>query len=390
MGYAARPPEALCEVERCLKEAYAGKRCLVTGGFGFLGGHLARRLIAYGAEVMVLDIDTTPERPSQLNLGKNPIRNRANIACADVRDAAAVHDVLRSDFNHVFHLAAYSIIEMAAADPLGAIGTNTMGIVNILEAIRNRAKLYEPPIVVLASTDKVYGETSESSYVEETPLNGVGIYDAAKLAADVMARTYGEVYKLPTVVLRFCNLFGPYDFNTSYRLIPRALAAFYSGRQPEPPVLYYDSLEHTRDYLYVGDAVRALLLLGSSEACRGGVFNAPSCFHASTPEVLKLLIEVAASEERHYDRTRAAQILTNGIRVEVRQEPTVIAIKRQQMNAVKIEEATGFKPSVGKLEALVRTVRFYRAYYSRCKRIRRAERSLSSRRHISPKSTKQQ
>jgi len=139
-------------------------------------------------------------------------------------DAAAVRALIASRrFTHIFHFAAYAtVIERAARNPYETIGSNTMAWVNLLEAVRVSGR--NPEAVLLASTDKVYGDCGGEEYDEErTPLRGIGVYDAAKLAADVFSRTYHDVYGLPTVTLRLCNIFGPFDFNTEFRLVPRTL-----------------------------------------------------------------------------------------------------------------------------------------------------------------------
>src|SRR5690606_35931357 len=120
------------------------------------------------------------------------------------------------------------------------------------------------PVIIYSSTDKVYGEAEILPYTENSLLGGVGVYDAAKLAADIFAGTYDKALGVSTIVLRMCNLFGPYDFNCDYRLIPKALRNILrDGRAPE---LYSASQEHFRDYCYVEDAVRAFLLLAQRES----------------------------------------------------------------------------------------------------------------------------
>jgi nucleoside-diphosphate-sugar epimerase len=238
-----------------------------------------------------------------------------------------------------------------------------MGLVNILEAARG---LKVRPISIFhASTDKVYGEMNDEPYEEEkTPLRGIGVYDGAKLAADVFARTYHEVFGLPTVVLRMCNLFGPSDFNTGYRLIPRAMHSLYGAAQPKGPELYFDSIEHWRDYLYIDDCIRAILLLAHTPECRGQVFNLAAAKFTSTPHLLKSIVDVAYELEKEIDPARAEAILHNGISVRVRaSNPNVLTITKQRLNGDKIKRMTDFEPSVDFMEGLRRTARAYRAHF---------------------------
>jgi nucleoside-diphosphate-sugar epimerase len=344
---------------------YEGKNALVTGGFGFIGSHMTKALVELGANVTVFDIRTDADRDSLLNDRGSNLREKVSIVTGDLSDVKAVREAISSgNYHFIFNFAAYAtVIEKAVENPYETVQANTMGLVNILESARG-LKL-RPTRIFHASTDKVYGEMEGEPYDEEkTALRGIGVYDGAKLAADVFARTYHEVFGLPTVVLRMCNIFGPSDFNTGYRLIPRAMRNLYADPEPKGPELYFDAIEHWRDYLHVDDCVRAILLLGFRHECRGEVFNLAATKYASTPEMLKAVVQVAYGIEREYDQQRADQILANGISVKVRIEPpTVHAIKKQRLNGDKLTRVTGFEPVIGLMEGLERTARAYRAHF---------------------------
>jgi nucleoside-diphosphate-sugar epimerase len=344
---------------------YEGKNALVTGGFGFIGSHMTKALVELGANVSVFDINTDPGRDSLLNERAHNLRDKVHIVTGDLADAKAVREaVCGGNFHFIFNFAAYAaVIEKAVENPYETIQANTIGLVNILESARG-LKL-RPTRIFHASTDKVYGEMDGEPYDEEkTPLRGIGVYDGAKLAADVFARTYHEIYGLPTVVLRMCNIFGPSDFNTNYRLIPRAMRSLFAEVQPKGPELYFDALEHWRDYLHVDDLIRAVLLLGFRHECRGEVFNLAATKFVSTPELLKTVVQVAYEIEREFDADRADAILANGIAVKVRAgNPGVIAIKKQRLNGDKITRVTGFEPVIPLHEGLERTVRAYRTHF---------------------------
>ncbi|MFA5137956.1 MAG: NAD(P)-dependent oxidoreductase [Elusimicrobiota bacterium] len=343
------------------RERYEGKETLVTGAFGFLGGHVCEALCGLGARVTALDIQTGPERPSLLN----KFRGRVAIETLDMTDAAAVRALIASRrFSRIFHFAAYAtVIERAARNPYETIGSNTMAWVNLLEAVR--ASGAEPEAVLLASTDKVYGDSGGEEYDEErTPLKGIGVYDAAKLAADVFSRTYHDVYGLPTVTLRLCNIFGPFDFNTEFRLVPRTLEGLYGCEPMRAPELYADSLGHERDYLYVSDAVRAFLLAASEPACRGETFNLKGVRNIGTPEMLEALLRTAAELERGIDAERCRAL--EAVRVRRTERPSdlrVVVISKQHVSGRKFREAVGFVPEVDFAEGLRRTVRFYRSHF---------------------------
>lgn len=343
-----------------------GRRVLVTGGFGFLGSHTTRALAEAGAEVTCLDILTAPRRPSLVNAPEAGLRRRVRVATVDMTEPSAVRRVVdRGGFHAVFHFAAYAaVVEKAVTAPLETIRSNTMAWVNLLEALRLRAP--RPEAVVFASTDKVYGDNSGRPYDEErTPLQGIGVYDSAKLAADLFARTYHEAYGLPTITVRMCNVFGPWDFNTGYRLVPRTLEGLY-GRSPmRPPEVYDDSLSHRRDYVFVDDAVRALLLLACEPRCRGEVYNLRCCRNLSTPRMLAAVLRTAVRVERGLRPERAAAMARLEVVERARSTGASLkTIERQHLKSRKIQEALGFEPLVGFEEGLDRTVRFYRDYYA--------------------------
>jgi nucleoside-diphosphate-sugar epimerase len=344
---------------------FAGKRALVTGAFGFVGGHLARALHAAGAEVIALDLDTSPGRCSQLNmLG---LRHSMQIALSDITDRRAIQGIVtRGQFDHIFHIAAgATVIEKALHDPYETIMANTMGFVNIAEAVR-LLPAEQRPVIIYSSTDKVYGEAEILPYTEDSLLGGVGVYDAAKLAADIFAGTYDKALGVPTIVLRMCNLFGPYDFNSDYRLIPKALRNIF--RDGQAPELYAASQEHFRDYCYVEDAVRAFLLMAQCKGCHGRVYNLPGTHYCATPEVLREVVETVGElqdEARRHDAdsTLARLEWRRDIQV-VPSDPNLITISKQHLDGTRIGREAGFAPQTEFTDGLRRTALFYNWYFN--------------------------
>lgn len=347
-----------------LNEFFDAKNVLVTGGFGFVGGHVTKRLVDLGANVTVVDINTDPQRDSIMNCASMDLRSKVLVQKADVVDVNAMKEIIHEGrFHFIFHFAAYaSVIEKAVSAPYDTIMANTMGWVNVLEACRTAN--HKPNMIFLSSTDKVYGEMEGDSYTEHlTPLRGIGVYDSAKLAADVFSRTYHEAFGLPTVTLRMCNIYGPYDFNMGYRLLPKAMANIFGNPEPTAPELYFDAIEHHRDYLYVDDLVTAILLLAHGKKCRGEVYNLSAGTYLPTPQMLKTIVEQAVQVEKEFDSGRAETILNNGISIHVRSTgATVHAITKQHLNGSKIEDATGFRSQADFLSSLRETIRFYRNY----------------------------
>jgi len=345
---------------------YRGKKVLVTGAFGFVGSHLCKRLVHARAQVTAADINVCEDRASLIN--DEQLRSRVDVVAVDMASVASVRELVTGrPFDVIFHLAACSVVEQAAERPYDAIQLNTMGLVHLLEMLRitgqdSGARL---PTLVLSSTDKVYGDLNGNpSCNEQSPLQGLGVYDAAKLAADVFAQAYHRAFRYPAVVIRLCNVFGPCDFNTDYRVIPRALRRLFERPEPKPPILYANAVEHQRDYLYIDDAATALLMVGANPACQGEVFNVSAACCWKTPDLLNEVVNCAARLEERFDQDRAMLIRQNSLTI-YPENPAVIAIKRQHLDGGKIEQATGFRPAVTFAEGLDRTVEYYRDYFSR-------------------------
>lgn len=350
-----------------LRKAFRDQAVLVTGGMGFIGSHLSVELVRRGAHVTVLDLSTEPQRESLLNLEGCHLREQIRVVEGDIADAAFVRDLIaRGKYRYVFNLAAgATVIERAVADPVKTVESNTTALVNLLEAVRQAPQ--PPQAVFQASTDKVYGDANGEPYDEDrTPLQSVGLYDCSKLAADILARAWFSVFGVPTVVLRLCNIFGPWDFNSGYRLVPRAMKALFGGDQPQPPELYFESLEHQRDYLFIDDCVRAILLLAACPRAHGQAFNLPGCCHLSTPEMCRAIIDAAVQVEQRFDPARAEIIRKNGVALKLtNHQPQVITIKVQRCTGEKLRQVTRFVPRSLLPEALVRTAQACRDYYRR-------------------------
>ena len=339
---------------------WSGKRALVTGAFGFLGGHLCRALHVAGAHVVALDKCASPLRDSQLN--STDLRAHLEIVEADITDRAAMQELIATgNFDFIFHLAAgATVIEKALSNPYETILANTMGFVNLAEGARLLPE-EKRPVILYSSTDKVYGEAKVLPYTEESDLGGVGVYDSAKLSADIFAGTYHKALGVPTIVLRMCNLFGPYDFNIDYRLIPKALRNIF--RDGEGPELYLNALEHFRDYIYVEDAARAFLMLAQRKSCRGRVYNLPGIHHAATPDVLSTLVEIVTTMQdderaRRPDSAFANLKWSRSIRV-AKSDPKLIVISKQHLDGSRIRAEADFEPLVAFKDGLKSTVRFY-------------------------------
>jgi len=225
-------------------------RYLISGADGFLGANLAQRLIENGHDVF----GSALNRKGHTSLDALGLDIR--LEYGDVRDrefCERMVNAYRPDV--VFHLAAVSIVSLAAQDPARAIGTNVMGTVNVLEACKRGGV----GRVIVASSDKAYGDHGGVPYTEDMALKPTGVYEVSKAAADHVARLYGAV------VTRCANLFGPGDLNWS-RLVPGSCMRAVRG---QAPAINAGAWDFRREWLDVDSAVDAYILLASDSVATG-------------------------------------------------------------------------------------------------------------------------
>ena len=316
---------------------------LVSGAHGFVGSHLARALLEHGEAVRVLDrpeprlADVGGERLSGLDLLE--IRGEVELVEADLRDAEAVMAAIEGS-DAVFHLAAQTIVGVARESPLETFEVNVRGAWNVFEACR----AHGVERVVFASSDKAYGSSPELPYREDFPLRGAFPYDASKVAADTIARSYAIAYGLPLAVTRFANVYGGGDLNFS-RLVPETVVALLDGRSP---VIRSDGSPE-RDFLHVDDAVAAYLAIAGAlgDGAVGEAFNAGGERPHSVREVVGLIVAAAGA----------------GIEPDFRGAGNLDGeIDRQYVDSSKLRELTGWRPEVELGDGLRRTLEWYREH----------------------------
>lgn len=268
--------------------SWRGVPVLVTGADGFIGSWVAERLLDEGAEVVILKRD----RPAKSRLRIDGVEQRCSVALGDLSDHSALLRVMNEyGVETVFHLAAQAIVAVANRSPLSTFETNVRGTYNLLEAAR-----LAPTVtgVVVASSDKAYGEHEDLPYREDAKLQPRFPYDTSKAAADLIARSYAETYELPVAVTRLANVYGGGDFNFS-RLVPDTVRAILAG---ERPVVRSDGTPE-RDFIYAADAVDAYLAVAaglSDDANRGLAFNAGAGRPWPVLEIVNTLLEVSGSD----------------------------------------------------------------------------------------------
>ena len=309
---------------------------LVTGGTGLVGSWLVRRLVESGADVVCLVRDWVPQ--SEL-IASHQI-DKVRTVRGDVREQPLLERVLGEyEIDTVIHLAAQTIVTIANRNPVSTFETNIRGTWCLLEACRRSPRVKQ---VVVASSDKAYGDQETLPYSEKMPLQGRHPYDVSKSCADLIAQTYAETYDLPVVISRCGNFFGGGDLNWN-RIIPGTIRSVLRGLRP---VIRSDG-KYIRDYFYVEDGAVAYMLLAEQlaekpELC-GNAFNFS---YENQIDVLGIVQKIL----KLMDCTLEPEILN--------QAPNEIL--HQYLSAEKARQMLAWQPQYSLEEGLVKTINWYR------------------------------
>jgi nucleoside-diphosphate-sugar epimerase len=302
-------------------------RVLVTGGAGFIGSHLARRLVADGHEVRVLDNFSTGNRDNLAPLG-----DAVEIVEGDMQSYERVHNAVR-DCEVVFHQAALPSVPRSIQDPLTSNAVNVIGTLNLLLASRDSGVRR----VVFASSSSTYGADKTLPKREDLPSQPISPYAVAKLAGEGYCRSFSQVYALETVSIRYFNVFGPrQDPLSQYAaVIPKFITALLDGT---PPVVFGDG-EQSRDFTYIDNVVEANLLAASAEGVSGQTFNVACGERISLNRLLDDLREIL------------------GVDLEARYlDPRPGDVMHSLADISKARELLGYEPAIDFSEGLRRTV----------------------------------
>ena len=227
----------------------------VTGGTGLVGSWLIRRLIDAGADVVCLVRDWVP----QSEFVRAKLIDQVKVVRGDIRDREIIERTLGEyEINTVIHLAAQTIVTIANRNPISTFETNIAGTWNLLESCRRSPSVKQ---IVIASSDKAYGDQETLPYDESTPLQGQHPYDVSKSAADLIANTYAVSFDLSVAITRCGNFYGGGDLNWN-RIIPGTIRSILRGQNP---IIRSDG-EYIRDYFFVEDGAAAYMLLAEKLA----------------------------------------------------------------------------------------------------------------------------
>lgn len=268
------------------------KRVLVTGANGFLGSHLSISLIKEGASITGI-IKEDP-KDSYLKITLKQINGHGiKLIKSDIADFHSTLNIFKRYKPDVcLHVAAQPIVGIANKSPLPTFESNIKGTWNILEI----ARLCLTKAVVVASSDKAYGEHKKLPYKEDAALQALHPYDSSKACTDILTRCYAHTYGLRTAVTRCANIYGPGDFNFS-RIIPDTVRSLLLNKNP---VIRSDGTP-LRDYIFIEDAVNAYLIL-ARKLCDGGVkpgeaFNFGTGKPISVLSLVKKMLSIAQKSD---------------------------------------------------------------------------------------------
>jgi len=307
------------------------RRCLVTGGAGFIGSHLVEALCGRGDEVRVIDNLSTGHRE---NLAR--VEDRIAFIRADLNDPAALEEAVRGA-EVVFHLAALPSVPRSVEDPLSANRANVDATVGLLWQAR-RAGVRR---VIYAASSSAYGNSPELPRDESALPDPLSPYAASKVAGEFYCRAFWQCYGLETVSLRYFNIFGPrQDPASQYAAaIPRFIAAML---RDEPPTVYGDG-EQSRDFTYVENAVRANLLAADRPEAVGRTFNIGSGTATTVNGVIAAINRILGKDlSATFAPPRPG---------DVRHSLADISLARKYL---------GYEPAVSFEEGLRRTIEFFR------------------------------
>lgn len=313
---------------------------LVTGATGLVGSWVVEHLLEAGAEVVCLVRDRVP----RCRLVSAGLTERVVVVHGDVRDQALLERVLgEHEVDSVIHLAAQTIVTIAARNPVSTFESNVAGTWALLEACRRSPTVRQ---VVVASSDKAYGEQETRACDEDAPLRAVHPYDVSKACADLLARSYAATWGVPVAVTRCGNFYGGGDLNWN-RIVPGTIRSVLRGQRP---VIRSDGTP-VRDYFYVEDGAAAYLhlveRLAEDRDLAGQAFN----FSTETPlSVLELVQRILA-------------VTGSGLEPEL-QHGAKQELSFQALRAERARRLLGWRPRFALEEGLARTVAWYRGHFA--------------------------
>ncbi|MEN8237071.1 MAG: GDP-mannose 4,6-dehydratase [Pseudomonadota bacterium] len=322
-----------------MQSFWQDRRTFITGASGLVGGWLVEKLLEKGTDVVILLRDWVPG--TQLIASK--LFEKTTIVRGDLSDSRKLERILAEyEIESVIHLAAQTIVPIANKNPLSTFESNIAGTWNLLEACRLVQSISS---VVVASSDKAYGDAPELPYKEDMPLRAAYPYDVSKACADMISLSYAKTFDVPVAITRCGNFFGGGDLNWN-RIIPGTIRSII---RDQAPVIRSDG-SLIRDYIYVEDAVSAYMTLSEALALnpdlKGQAFNFSNETQKNVNDLTLMILEALNSN------------LKPVIRGENHGE-----IQAQYLDSSKANNLLKWQPKFGLETGLEKTIDWYKEYF---------------------------
>ena len=317
------------------KDFWRDRSTFVTGATGLVGGWLVKSLVAAGADVVCLVRDWVPD----CEMIRSGHLDKVKVVRGDIADQDLLERALgEHEVDTVIHLAAQTIVGIANRNPVSTFEANIAGTWRLLEACRRSPRVKQ---IVIASSDKAYGDQPILPYDETTPLQGQHPYDVSKSCADLISYTYAKSYDLPVTITRCGNFYGGGDLNWN-RIVPGTVRSILRG---QAPVIRSDG-SFIRDYFYVEDGAAAYMLLAENMAknpgLRGEAFNFSNELQVTVLDLTHKILDLMGSD----------------LEPEVRNEASN-EIKHQYLSAAKARRILDWEPLFTLDGGLEKTIRWY-------------------------------
>lgn len=323
------------------KQFWIDRPTLVTGGTGLVGSWLVKRLIECNSDLICLVRDWIPES----EMIRSGSLDHVKVVRGDVCDQELLERVMGEfEIDTVIHLAAQTIVTIANRNPSSTFETNIGGTWRLLEACRRSPSVKQ---IVIASSDKAYGDQVVLPYDESTPLQGRHPYDVSKSCADLIAHTYAKTYRLPVSITRCGNFYGGGDLNWN-RIIPGTIRSVIRG---ERPIIRSDG-KFIRDYFYVEDGAAAYMTLAEKlnddQELIGEAFNFSN-------EIQITVIELVNKILKNMSSNLEPQILHEASN----------EIRNQYLSAEKAHKLLGWEPIFDIDQGLEKTIKWYKEFFTK-------------------------
>jgi nucleoside-diphosphate-sugar epimerase len=325
------------------KDILSNKVWLVTGASGYVGSELCKKIKADYSDIYLIATD--------VNAPNHHCYDEFITSSLDIPDNEVVQKILTSKIDIVIHLAGVAVEGWCFENPFQTCEFNIRSVYILLEAIR---KSVYSCYAILSTTDKVYGRnaTQNNPYLEDDPLVAKNIYETSKICADLIAQSFFLTYQLPLAIVRFANIYGSIDKNSS-RLVPRTIQRLQDGLAPELRFTK-SGQEYTRDFIHISDVVEGIIvvakaLLEHNPNVIGETFNISSGKEYKIRDVIDTIISIFNPSKKY---------------VEVQEGVKYLEIVNQCASNKKMKQILGWEPKISLIDGLLMIKEQYSGYLS--------------------------